>query len=481
MKGQCAPLATGFDAARACGQADGANHTGATPRAAESGSRPPRGGGGPTLKREVFEISRELEFFSEKELQMQIGHARRRWPEALLKELVDNGLDACESAGIAPEITVEVEPGWFSVTDNGPGIPAETIRRSLDFLKRVSDKVHYISPTRGQLGNALKTVYAAPFVADGKRGLVEIWSQGTHHRVEVALDRLAGRPVIGHVVEEVADVKNGATVRVHWPESASSPDGEEIDESYNGLACPEPRSVIAAFSALNPHATFTLGDDVFLATDPGWRKWWANDPTSAHWYTPEAIRDLIAAHIVHEKNGGRARTVREFVSEFRGLSGSAKQKAATGELSGLYLRDIAADGDVDMNRVTALLRRMQDHSRAPKPQALGVLGKDHLRAWMARYTDVDPDSVRYKKIVSRQEDAMPHVVEAAFGIGDDDDERLIVFGLNFSPAVVGGLPFTLASTMAAMRIDPFDPVTLVVHVARPRFDFTDRGKTGVNL
>jgi len=116
------------------------------------------------LERTTFQTSRLLEFFSEKELQMQIGYAREQWPIALLKELIDNALDACETAGIAPEIKVTIEEDAFSVQDNGPGLPEETLLRSLDYLVRVSDKSHYVSPTRGQLGNALKCVWAAPYV-----------------------------------------------------------------------------------------------------------------------------------------------------------------------------------------------------------------------------------------------------------------------------------------------------------------------------
>ena len=149
---------------------------------------------------------------------MQIGHERSWWPEALLKELIDNALDAYESAGIAPgdqrEDGARVVRG---LPTTAPGSRRKQSSAHSNFMKRISDKVHYVSPTRGQLGNALKTVYAAPFVADGERGLVEIWSQGKHHRVEVTLDRLAGRPVIKHT-EEVEDtgivVKNGTIVRV---------------------------------------------------------------------------------------------------------------------------------------------------------------------------------------------------------------------------------------------------------------------------
>jgi Holliday junction resolvase RusA-like endonuclease len=84
-----------------------------------------------TRERMTFTTSRLLEFFTVKELQMQIGHDRNWWPTALVKELIDNALDACETAGIAPEIAVTVEPDAVSVGDNGPGLPRATLGRSL--------------------------------------------------------------------------------------------------------------------------------------------------------------------------------------------------------------------------------------------------------------------------------------------------------------------------------------------------------------
>ena len=138
------------------------------------------------LDRTTFEIGRELEYFSEKELQAQIGHGKGVWPLAILKELIDNSLDASETKGVAPKIKVVVEKNSFSVQDNGPGIEEEIITKSLDYTKRVSDKVHYISPTRGQLGNALKTVWAVPFVMNGKHGKVEVWIKGKHLVINVS-------------------------------------------------------------------------------------------------------------------------------------------------------------------------------------------------------------------------------------------------------------------------------------------------------
>src|SRR5262245_16624904 len=108
------------------------------------------------LQREVFETTRQLEYFSEKELSMQLGAAPARWGVVLIKELVDNALDACETARITPEIGITLTADGLTVTDNGPGLPPGLIERSLDYDVRVSDKTCYVSPSRGQLGNALK-------------------------------------------------------------------------------------------------------------------------------------------------------------------------------------------------------------------------------------------------------------------------------------------------------------------------------------
>ena len=50
-----------------------------------------------------------MEFCTKRELVNQTGHDFVEWPLVVLKELIDNSLDACEEAGIAPVITVQVD------------------------------------------------------------------------------------------------------------------------------------------------------------------------------------------------------------------------------------------------------------------------------------------------------------------------------------------------------------------------------------
>jgi len=73
--------------------------------------------------RTTFSTSRLIEFTSKKELIAQTGHRTEAWPLVIAKELVDNALDACEEAGLAPAIGITVADCKIQIDDNGPGRP----------------------------------------------------------------------------------------------------------------------------------------------------------------------------------------------------------------------------------------------------------------------------------------------------------------------------------------------------------------------
>lgn len=79
------------------------------------------------FKRTALRTSRLMEFLSRKELIAQTGHQPSAWPLVVLKELLDNSLDACEDGGIAPDIFVNVDSDGILVSDNGPGTPPEVV------------------------------------------------------------------------------------------------------------------------------------------------------------------------------------------------------------------------------------------------------------------------------------------------------------------------------------------------------------------
>ena len=429
-----------------------------------------------TLTRETFKTSRLLEYFSEKELMLQTGHEPKRWPEVVAKELIDNSLDACEEADVLPEIEVTVTENTISVQDNGPGIPPSVIEDILDFSVRASSKDAYVSPTRGAQGNALKTVMAIPYVLSGcERGEVAITTQGQRHRVTVTVDRIAQRPVIEHEIEDGV-VRNGTQVTVAWPNSACS----DLAEANSQIL-----QTVEIYALLNPHSNFAIPGERFERTTTTCPKWVASAPTSAHWYTADQLRGLMAAYISHERDGGRGRTVREFISEFRGLSSTAKQKAilARSGVAGVHLSDLVADGDVDQAAVEALLNAMRSESRPVKPRSLGVLGELHLTTWL---NHAGAETVRYQKSADVDEETgLPFVVETAFGVRSDDDGLRLVTGINWAPTLVD--PFrdlnkyglSLGRLLGQLHISRDDPVTFVLHLACPHLNYTDRGKSSL--
>jgi hypothetical protein len=424
----------------------------------------------------AFWISRLTEFCSGRELTAQTGHPPDEWPLVIVKELVDNALDECEEAQIAPDIAVEVstERGEIAVADNGRGLPADTIGGVLDYTVRVSSREAYCSPSRGQQGNGLKCILAMAFAIDGTRGTTVIQSHGQTTRILFEMDPVRREPRVSREID-ISPVKTGTKITVHWPETAC-----------HLLRATEHRflQVIADFAAFNPHLTLRWRwngiHGVEHARIAEWRKWHTSDPTSAHWYDRERFARYIAAHVARDQDIGHAgRTVREFVSEIDGLSGTAKQKLVL-EAAAASRTSLASFFDRGQEAVSVLLRACQVQTRPVKPEALGIIGADHLRRYCLS-SGAAEQSFEYRKHLGTTA-GVPYVVEAAFAYRPSEDAgRLITAGVNFSTVI--GSPFerltpfqSLRGVLAAQHAGVDDPVVIVLHYTCPRVDFADRGK-----
>jgi hypothetical protein len=339
-----------------------------------------------SLKRATFKTSRLAEFCSRKELVNQTGHHAENWPLVVLKELMDNAIDACEEAGIAPAISINVVDDTIIVADNGPGLPPGTIEGILDYTVRVSSREAYVSPTRGAQGNALKTVLAMPFALDGESGETIVEARGIAHRIVFSIDRIRREPKITHT-RQASPVKTGTKITVRWPDSACS----NLDDAWANFL-----QIADDFTWLNPHLRLFFDwsrpteDDASLSKwcrgggDAVWTKWRPSDPTSPHWYGKAHLERLMAAYIGYEQERSLApRTVREFISEFRGLSGTAKQKSVLDavEASRTSLAAFFGDADhVNANGIAELLGALRAHTRPVKPKDIGAIGEENLRA-----------------------------------------------------------------------------------------------------
>ena len=376
-------------------------------------------------------------------------------------------------------MTVKVDEAGIVIADNGPGLPAETVKNVLDFSVRVSSREAYVSPTRGAQGNALKTIVAMPFVLDGGSGRIEIEAHGIHHRIEMSVDRVRQEPVIQHEVD-LSPVRVGTVVRVHWP-LVSASIIRDVETRFLQIA--------EDYTWLNPHLSLSVDwfgeTSTFTATEAAWPHWSPSEPTSPHWYQPAHLERLVAGYLSHDQDAQRVRPVREFVAEFRGLTGSAKQKAVldAAGLSREPLTRLVNGKNIDSDRVKGLLSAMKSHSSPVKPKQLGSIGRDHLAAKFAA-VGAEMESFIYRRVMDTT-DGVPWIVETAFGWCPKANRRRLVTGVNWSPGIInpfrelGSFGRSLDTILAEQRAGRDEPVILVLHMVCPRVQYLDRGKSSV--
>ena len=357
------------------------------------------------MNRTQFEIYRESEYFNIKELEAQTGQSYRKFADVMLKELVDNALDACETSGVVPEIGIHIEGFKYlsiGVSDNGNGIDTETIERILNYQTRTSDKQAYRSPTRGAQGNALKTVFGIPFALSGedrdKTHPVIIQSRNIKHTMLLWLDPTG--KVRTEIKRENIDFPKGTEITTRIPGK---------DQEF------DPEQWIKAFSLFNPHATikFTRISDeinhvkssdenegilknsdfeknnhvksfdekpqIFKATvdfPNKWKKYIPTNPTSPWWYGESDMKKLIFAYIC-EIEQGRLKDIklRDYLKQFKGLTGT-KTGIICSKMDDIKM---ISDFKTKPNRISDLWEIMKSLTKNPSYKTLGMVGEDHFK------------------------------------------------------------------------------------------------------
>jgi len=497
---------------RSAKQKKQANSPGSTPRKVKNSSsedqkklalKP-----GPKLERTTFRTSRSMDFFTAKELVTQTGHDESEWPQVFLKETIDNSLDACEESDLSPVIDITADECGITVADYGPGLPEETLRTQLDFTVRASNREAYVAPDRGAQGNALKTLLPMPRVVDPDNGRLIIEASGHRHVLTCSADPISQQAVIND--DATALPTKGTSIRIEW--AASEEDGEVVWPFNDLLPNYEPkhdpdydpdnddygyeifakqfREIIEGFAVFNPHATFRLNwfgeKSEWTATNEEWAKWKPDKPTSPHWYEQEHFERLIGAYLTYDGENDHERLVNDFLGEFDGLSGSQKRSKVlkdTGLLRAPLSR-LVVDGQFDKALIAVLLASMKKHTRPVKAPRLGVIGEDHLRERLISM-GVEPDSFGYSKKLGKE--PLPWVLESAFGwLGDgSEDWRKIFAGANWSAAIknpfrsFGSTGEGLEAALSEQRASQHEPVIFVLHLAHPRVQYTDRGKSAL--
>ena len=189
------------------------------------------------------------EFFSRNRHLLGFDNPRR----ALLtgvKEAVDNSLDACEEAGILPELVVEIEPRGddrfaMRVADNGPGIVKGQIPNIFGKLLYGS-KFHRLRMSRGQqgIGISAASMYGQLTTGKATRIVSRTGPRRAAHQFEITINTARNKPEVVRDLEVEWEQDRGTVVEIEM-EARYLRGRQSVDEYLRQTAL------------TNPHLTLT--------------------------------------------------------------------------------------------------------------------------------------------------------------------------------------------------------------------------------
>ena len=260
------------------------------------------------------------------------------------------------------------------------------------------------------------------------------------------------------------------------------------------------KQLVQGYTWFNPHLTLRgvwYGREFVnvSATNPNWDKWLPRNPTSPYWYDESRLQRYVGAHVARNRELKRQRTVREFIAEFRGLSGTAVQRKILEEVgcSHQSLAQFLGVDQVNRSGIAKLLAAMRKYSKPVKPKHLGVIGVAHLRQ---RFLEAggNAETFKYQQRHGMSSEGIPYLIEVAFGLhqsgltqGAPATRRLIVTGANWSVGInnpfrsFGRTGEGLEATLGKVRANATQPVICALHLASAHIQYADRGKSSIIL
>jgi DNA topoisomerase-6 subunit B len=398
-----------------------------------------------------------------------------------VKEAVDNALDACEEAGILPEILIELteisETRYrVAVQDNGPGIVKAQVPKIFGQLLYGS-KFHRLRQSRGQQGIGISAAGMYGQLTTGKP--ITVTSRPgpgkPAHKFDIQIDTRANRPVVIADNEVEWTPKHGT--RVELEIEATYKKGRHSVDGY-----------VEQTAIANPHARITYvapdGERVELARV-------ADEMPKAPLEIkphPHGVELGILLKMLHET---KAKNLRGFLSsEFSRVSPAvADEIARAASLSPLSTPHKAA-----REQAEALYNAIQATKlMAPPANVLSPIGEDLLVEGLKKQI-VD---ARFYAATSRSPAVYrgnPFLVEAALAYGAESlpgDELITLLryanrvpllyqqsACAVTKAVIGTnwKAYGLQQSKGAL---PTAPMILIVHIASVWVPFTSESKEAV--
>ncbi len=165
-----------------------------------------------------------------------------------VREAVDNSLDACEEAGVLPEISVEIieiseDHYRVIVEDNGPGIVKKQIPNVFAKLLYGS-KFHKLSQSRGQQGIGISAAVMYAQLTTGRPAKItsRIGTKEPAHYYELQIDTQKNQPKI--LKEDIVEWTTQHGTKIELDIEATYQKGDQSVDQY-----------LKETAIVNPHVT----------------------------------------------------------------------------------------------------------------------------------------------------------------------------------------------------------------------------------
>jgi DNA topoisomerase-6 subunit B len=166
-----------------------------------------------------------------------------------VKEAVDNSLDACEEAGILPDLVIEIAPVAenrfrIAVEDNGPGILKPQIPKIFGKLLYGS-KFHRLKQQRGQQGIGISAAGMYGQITTGRpvRIVSRTGARKPAHLFEIAIDTQKNSPVVLRDDEVEWDRPHGTRVEIEL-EAVYKKGRRSVDDYVEQTALANPHASV---------------------------------------------------------------------------------------------------------------------------------------------------------------------------------------------------------------------------------------------
>ena len=408
-----------------------------------------------------------------------------------LKEAVDNSLDACEDAGILPDVFVKIKKVgtgtqknmdqiYVEVSDNGPGIDPDDLPRVYgEYL--ASSKFGRGRCSRGQqgIGISAATTWAQLTAAKGVR--VTTKTKGMRSAIKALI--------------EVDIKKNQGTLKDKESINWDRPHGTQVEFTFDGRLQLQGEGGILTYltgtSLVNPHLklTYVINDEKPVELE---RVSQSNaeipEPVSPHPHTMK-----LGEFISHASLFGKS-SVETFLKKgFSRISDQTLTDLTKAGVKKSWLSDsVTSIGDTEMKTVFTSLQNIE--LMAPSTRSVLSIGEEGLSKSIRRLGEVDFFSVVSRK--PRICDAKPVVVEVAIARllksgGESDDPVTVLRFANRVP-----LQFDKAACVTTKALEsvnwrayglaqpkdsiPLGPYVVAISVVSPFIKFKNASKETID-